>query len=121
MKKRVIIRTNLFEQQLDEQLEWYVMNSDNPRVPIRFLDAVEKSVTEIAETPEIFSRLIPRKGYEYIERLGLRFKRIDKHFPFYIYYMFDDHTVTLRFIWRGGRDRERLISESSEKDFLEDQ
>ena len=109
MKQRIIKRTELFEQQLDEQLEWYVRNVDDHRIPGRFLDTVENAVTEIANTPELFSPLVPAKGYEDLLSFGLRFKKIDRHFPFFIYYQFNEESVTLRFIWHGGRNRDDLL------------
>ena len=48
-KKRKIVRTDILDKQIDDQLFWYVENSDDPSVPERFLDAVESSIKDIWE------------------------------------------------------------------------
>lgn len=117
MSDRTVIHTEQFDQMVDRQLIWYVENSDDPRILQRFINAIERSIDEIAHAPESLPLFMPqKKRSQFLEELGFRFKRIDPKFPHLIYFQHDKETITLRFFYHSKQNRDQRMTDLLEAD-----
>lgn len=108
MKPWKIQKTSIFEQQINEQVDYYVEEASE-RIANRFIDEIEYAISKIARNPFSYNRFIPSSNYKSLTGIDFRKKHLHK-FPFTIYYQISTDTIILRLIYRDNRNQEKLIT-----------
>lgn len=74
-----IVRTDKFNDQLYELLQYIANDSDSKEIALNYLDELEKAISRLAESPYIGSN--PR--YSILRRQGYRVLIVKRHLIFY--------------------------------------
>ena len=103
-----IERADFFWADLARQTDWYRENA-GPEVAVRFVDAVEATLTGLARTPGLGR---PRFR-DWPELEGVRSFRVRRPFQrLLIFYRFDEATLFAERLIHGARDLRRRLRES---------